>query len=70
MDLKIEAEDLKVMLEQLGYIKPIRCKDCKHTYLSDNFGITSPWLMCKGRIGNTWKCDPEGYCDRAERKEE
>lgn len=48
----------------------VRCKDCKHTYLSDNFGITSPWLMCKGYTGNTWKCDPDGYCSRGERKEQ
>ena len=30
MDLKIEAEDLKVMLGQLGYVKVIRCKECKY----------------------------------------
>ena len=61
-----EIEEIKALPSAQPEL--IRCKDCKHTYLSDNFGITSPWLMCKGHIGNVYKVEEDDYCSRAERR--
>lgn len=49
-------------------VEVVRCGECKHTYLSDNFGITAPWLMCKRHIGNAYKVSEGDYCSWGERR--
>ena len=65
----IYTREVKEIIEQLP-AAVIRCGECKHTYLCDNFGITSPWLMCKRHIGNVYKVDEDDYCSWGERRED
>ena len=48
----------------------VRCKDCKHAYLSDNFVIASPCIMCKRNIRCVYIVEEEDYCSWAERRED
>ena len=74
---ELVGEPIEVFLSRLDLKLPppvdavpvIRCRDCKHTYYSDNFGITAPWLMCKRHIGNCYRVNENDFCSWAERKD-
>lgn len=65
MSIKEDAEQFEAYLAQLGYVKVIRCKDCRH--------YTGKWCTRY----STKQCDindickdADDYCSVAERKEE
>lgn len=64
MSIKEDAEQFEAYLAQLGYVKPVRCKDCRH--------YTGKWCTRY----STKQCDindickdADDYCSDAERKE-
>ena len=71
-DVLRRDNDVKQAILDLPAAQPdiVYCGECKHTYLSDNFGITSPWLMCKGHIGNVYKVNENDFCSWGERRED
>lgn len=63
-DFEKEAELFRQHHEQLGYVKVIRCKDCK--WWSDKKSYRD-YSMC---VDYERAMSESDYCSRAERKEE
>lgn len=60
-------------LAEYGYVKVVRCRDCKHLYipqwdeiLAAEYG--APPIVCE-RTGDMDDVEPDGFCAWAERKE-
>lgn len=57
LNIEMDAEELGVLLEQLGYVKPIHCKDC--VWWKNNF--------CNNSHSAPW--GEKDYCSDGKRKE-
>lgn len=66
-NIETEAEEFKKHLEQLGYVKVIPCKDCKHHKVYETNGYT---LMLCNRLRTTMAdaLKDSDYCSRGERR--
>lgn len=61
--IKFEVQDIIDRLKQEGWVKPVRCKDCKYRYRA-------------GVVATYWACDfldarnkDDGYCSYGKRRE-
>ncbi len=63
MKIKEEAEQFKAYLAQLGYVKDIRCGECKYDHTCTHM------MVRKSQGGGHIYC-PVEYCSEGERKEE
>ena len=71
MSRRIDAEVLKRVeadLARYGYVKVVRCRDCKHHYTAPARNELEPYeLHCCDLLD--YEFEPEGFCSWAKRKE-
>ena len=72
---RIEDELVQQILARLGYVKPVRCKDCKSMHSVRSWAGTdedecwlhaSPETVALGKVPT----DPDGYCAWGVRRED
>lgn len=71
---RIEDELAQQLLARLGYVKPVRCRDCKHRHRARSWAGTDEdecWLHASPETGALGKVltDPDGFCAWGKRKE-
>lgn len=72
---RIEDELAQQILARLGYVKPVRCRECKNMHRVRSWAGADEdecWLHASPETGALGKVltDPDGYCAWAQRKEE
>lgn len=75
MARRAEENICEEVLARLGYVKPVRCRDCKNMHRVQSWAGTDKdecWLHASPETGALGKVltDPDGYCAWAQRKEE
>lgn len=69
---RIENELTQQIIERLGYVKPVRCRDCENCeqHYTDGvlFDETVCWAWDNGHDYPHYT-SPDGFCHRGERKE-
>lgn len=55
-------------LAKFGYVKVVRCRDCKH--FKDRNGAILPSMVCERWRYYNFKTEPERYCAWGERREQ
>ena len=67
---RIEDELVQQILARLGYVKPVRCRDCEHYSDHEWVLITDVCDVCHFWHGKPTKVAPDGYCAWGVRREE
>ena len=62
----IEDELAQQLLARLGYVKVVRCKDCRRASIGDARTDLGEPVMCR-RVN--WPVNPDGFCAWGKRKE-
>lgn len=67
---ELDAEVLRVLEEQYGFVNPVRCRDCEHGQRAHYWGRTI--IDCHGALVQTWdywqdeplvnEVEPDGFC--------
>lgn len=64
----MDKSEFRRMASQLGYVKVIRCRDCKWSALHTQDRCRCQLLDFLG--GNAYWVNIDGFCDRAEPRED
>lgn len=67
MVIEVNEEYFPEYMEGLGYVKVVRCKDCKYYKVYKVLDDTLP-LCNRIRTSMTNAIEPDDFCSRAERK--
>lgn len=70
---RIEDELVQQLLARLGYVKPVRCRDCERQWVFDLSGMYETHehdqMYCALLAGHSRLVMPDGYCAWGVRKE-